>query len=164
MIQVANQTQELQYSELPFFENSLKTIASKEGLIQLSFQLSAPQSKTEVSEPSGLLEALQAYLAGEMPSVNWPVDWSLLRGTHFQKKVWRALCQIPPGEVASYKEIAKIVDSPQAARAVGTACAQNPILLVIPCHRVVAQGHWGGYSGGGLEIKKRLLRLEGHSL
>lgn len=128
----------------------------------MSFQSAFSKSSRTSQNP--LLGPLKAYLAGQAPAFDWTVNWDKLPGTTFQKKVWRVLCQIPPGQVVSYKEVAQSVGSPQAARAVGRACGQNPILLVIPCHRVVAQGHWGGYSGGGLEIKKSLLRTEGHSL
>ena len=82
------------------------------------------------------------------------------KGTTFQKKVWEALQAIPYGQTRSYKELAKIVGSPKAYRAVGGANHRNQILIVIPCHRVIgANGELVGF-GSGVEIKKYLLELE----
>lgn len=81
------------------------------------------------------------------------------RGTEFQKQVWKAMQEIPFGETRTYKWIAEKIGRPNAVRAVGNACGANPIPLVIPCHRVVAQNGLGGFSGG-LHIKKKLLTME----
>lgn len=81
-------------------------------------------------------------------------------GTEFQQDVWLALAEIPYGEVRSYGEIAAAVGRPQAYRAVGNANGKNPWPVVVPCHRVVASDGLGGY-GGGLDVKRYLLRLEG---
>lgn len=82
------------------------------------------------------------------------------QGTDFQKKVWKQLCKIAYGETISYQEIAIAIGSPNAARAVGLANHHNPILIVIPCHRVIGKnGKLVGY-GGGLDIKEKLLNLE----
>lgn len=82
-------------------------------------------------------------------------------GTRFQQKVWNALQKIPYGEVMSYGELAKKLNS--SPRAVGMACGSNPVPILIPCHRVVAtDGRLNGYSGeGGINTKANLLRLEG---
>ena len=81
-------------------------------------------------------------------------------GTEFQKMVWTSLQQIPYGKTVSYGELAKSLERPNAARAVGGACHQNPIVIVIPCHRVIgASGKLTGF-GGGIELKKALLQLE----
>ena len=83
------------------------------------------------------------------------------RGTDFQLRVWRAVADVPYGETASYAEIAERVGRPGAARAVGRANGTNPIPIVVPCHRVIgADGSLTGY-GGGLEVKRALLELEG---
>ena len=80
--------------------------------------------------------------------------------TDFQWKVWRAMRQIPPGETRSYSELAAMAGYPKATRAVGTACARNPVSLLIPCHRVVrADGSVGNYAWG-VERKILLLRAE----
>ena len=82
-------------------------------------------------------------------------------GTDFQRRVWKEMQKIKPGRVKTYGEIAKTLHS--SPRAVGNACGANPIPILIPCHRVVAQSSLGGYSGdGGLDTKIQLLRLEGY--
>jgi len=82
------------------------------------------------------------------------------QGTAFQQAVWRALQGIPYGQTASYRDIAKAVNRPRAARAVGMANNRNPVPIVIPCHRVIgSNGQMVGF-GGGLAVKKRLLALE----
>ena len=84
----------------------------------------------------------------------------LSSGTSFQQKVWRALTKIPRGQTRSYKWVAQKIGKPNATRAVGTACGANPVPVIIPCHRVIASdGSLGGF-GGGLPMKRRLLRLE----
>lgn len=81
-------------------------------------------------------------------------------GTLFQKKVWRAIQQIPYGQTRSYKWIAQKIGSPKAFRAVGQACKANPFPIVVPCHRVIASsGKLGGFNGG-LKLKRQLLKLE----
>lgn len=93
-----------------------------------------------------------------------PFPWKLLTlttGTKFEQKVWKELWKIPYGKTVSYKDIAKRVGSPKAVRAVGQANKKNPLPIVIPCHRVIASdGSIGGYAYG-VEMKKKLLRLEG---
>lgn len=82
------------------------------------------------------------------------------KGTEFQKKVWEALLAIPYGETRSYKEIAIAIGNKNASRAVGMANNKNPIMCIIPCHRVIgADGSLTGY-GGGIDIKEKLLKLE----
>ena len=85
-----------------------------------------------------------------------------LEGTAFQIKVWNELNKIPSGETKTYKEIAKVLGNPKAARAVANACARNPYPITIPCHRVIrSDGGLGGYSGkGGVEAKRQLLENE----
>ncbi len=101
---------------------------------------------------------LEEYLAGRRRSFDLPLA---PRGTDFQRKVWEALTRIPYGETRSYKQIAEAVGCPRGCRAVGLANNRNPISIVIPCHRVIgADGRLVGY-GGGLPLKKALLRLEG---
>lgn len=84
-----------------------------------------------------------------------------LDGTHFQCEVWKALSGIPYGETRTYGEIARALGRPGAARAVGAAAGRNPLPVIVPCHRLVAaRGALGGFSGG-LEVKRKLLALEG---
>ena len=83
-----------------------------------------------------------------------------LRGTEFQKRVWHELLKPPYGETASYKDVAIRIANPGAARAVGMANHNNPIAIIVPCHRVItAGGRFGGYAGG-LDLKNKLLVLE----
>ncbi|HUJ10621.1 MAG TPA: methylated-DNA--[protein]-cysteine S-methyltransferase [Verrucomicrobiae bacterium] len=101
---------------------------------------------------------LKQYAAGK--SVRWEVPVDLSSGTDFQQRVWRVLAKIPCGQTRSYAWVAQKLGKPKAARAVGAACGANPVPVIIPCHRVVASnGALGGF-GGGLPMKKRLLRIE----
>jgi methylated-DNA-[protein]-cysteine S-methyltransferase len=91
------------------------------------------------------------------------VDSALAQeGTEFQREIWKAIAYIPYGAVRTYGEVAYFIGRPGAARAVGTACGRNKWPIIIPCHRVVGSGGIGGYALG-VEMKKRLLKLEGVS-
>ena len=83
-------------------------------------------------------------------------------GTAFQQKVWDVLSKVKHGKTLTYSDVAKAVGKPKAFRAVANACGKNPIVLFIPCHRIVGKnGHLGGYSGmGGIKSKQKLLDLE----
>jgi len=106
-------------------------------------------------------EELLEYFSGRRREFDIPLRPA---GTAFQQADWRALCQIPYGETASYRDIAIAIGNPKACRAVGMANHANPIAIIIPCHRVVGRdGSLTGY-GGGLEIKRFLLKLEGNSV
>jgi O-6-methylguanine DNA methyltransferase len=102
---------------------------------------------------------LDAYFAAGDVRFTVPLDER--SGTPFRRRVWKALREIPPGQVRTYAQIAAAVGAPGAARAVGSANGANPIAILTPCHRVVrADGGLGGYSSG-VEIKRRLLAIEG---
>lgn len=104
-----------------------------------------------------LKRQLEEYLKGERKKFDIPLK---LQGTDFQLKVWNGLLKIPYGEVKTYGEIAKDLDSPKAARAVGLACNKNPIIILVPCHRVVGKGgKLTGYAAG-IDVKEKLLALE----
>jgi len=104
-----------------------------------------------------VLNQIKKYLKGELQRFDCKVD---LRGTLFQKKVWRALVKIPYGQTRSYKEIARAIGYPKAFRAVGNANGRNSIPLILPCHRVIeSNGGLGGF-GHGIEIKRRLMDFE----
>ena len=97
------------------------------------------------------------YLKGEGKEFDLPLN---PKGTDFQKRVWKALCEIPYGETRSYKQIAETIGNPKAVRAVGMANHRNPLLIVVPCHRVIgADGKLVGYAAG-IDKKVFLLRLE----
>lgn len=101
---------------------------------------------------------LKAYFAGKLRAFELPLAPA---GTEFQLKVWHALRTIPYGKTWSYGELARRIRRPAASRAVGAANGQNPIPVIVPCHRVIgANGSLTGF-GGGLPIKQKLLALEG---
>src|SRR5512143_236728 len=104
---------------------------------------------------------LAEYFAGKRREFDLPLA---PRGTPFQQRVWEALRAIPFGVVRTYGDVARDIGQPLAVRAVGQANGRNPLPIVIPCHRVIAgDGTIGGYSGG-LNVKHRLLALEGVEL
>ncbi|MGG1663511.1 methylated-DNA--[protein]-cysteine S-methyltransferase [Brevibacillus sp. NRS-1366] len=97
------------------------------------------------------------YIQGKRTQFSIPFDY---QGTPFQVAVWDALCQIPYGQTTSYSDIAASIQKPAAVRAVGTAIGANPVLITVPCHRVIGKnGSLTGYRGG-LEMKTKLLQLE----
>ncbi len=106
------------------------------------------------------ISTLVAYFEGDSTSFSVPLD---LQGTSFQQQVWAKLLAIPYGETVSYSTIAESMGKPKAVRAVATAIAANPVVIVIPCHRVVGKnGKLTGYRGG-LEMKRALLTLENNN-
>lgn len=112
----------------------------------------------EKKNPQGFSERLRSYLAGELEALD---DISVATGgTAFQEEVWTALRQIPPGTTTSYGALAARLGRSNASRAVGLANSQNPVAIVVPCHRVVgADGSLTGYAGG-LERKRWLIAHE----
>ncbi len=117
--------------------------------------------KAEITEaPETLSHSIQSilnYLEGKQPNVQLPLD---VQATAFQRRVWKALQEIPYGTTRSYSEIAEGIGEPQAVRAVANACAANPTALIVPCHRVVRKsGDIGGYRWG-VTRKKKLLEME----
>lgn len=112
-------------------------------------------TKTKLTDR--VVKQLEEYFAGKRKVFAFPYG---LEGTEFQKKVWAELEKIPYGETRSYGQIAKAIGNPKASRAVGMANNRNPIIIVVPCHRVIGStGKLVGY-GGGLEMKETLLKLE----
>ena len=151
--------------------------ASERGLVALEFDARLPgqqsirpnprhvreEQRRAAFEPSAsrtrpYLDELSEYFSGQRREFSFPLD---LRGTDFQLSCWRALLRIPYGETRSYADVARAVGKPHAFRAAGMANNRNPIAIVVPCHRVIASdGTLCGY-GGGLDVKRRLLELEG---
>jgi methylated-DNA-[protein]-cysteine S-methyltransferase len=151
--------------------------ASGQGLVALEFDAREPGQQSIRPNPRDLREErkgfkfedsprqmqpyvneLEEYFACKRREFTFPLD---LRGTDFQQACWRALLAIPYGETRTYADIARAVGKPNAFRAVGMANNRNPIAIVVPCHRVIASnGTLCGY-GGGLDIKRKLLELEG---
>ena len=113
------------------------------------------------SAPTPLLreaeQQIMAYLEGKRQQLDFSIRTV---GTPFQQRVWRALQQIPYGTTCTYGEIATAIGNPRASRAVGMACNKNPLLLIVPCHRVVgANGKLTGFAYGA-DAKQWLLELE----
>jgi O-6-methylguanine DNA methyltransferase len=151
--------------------------ASAQGLVALEFDARLPGQQTIRPNPRHLREEkngfrfeesprpmqpyvreLEEYFREERREFTFPLD---LRGTDFQLACWRALLAIPYGETRTYADIARAVGKPNAFRAVGMANNRNPVAIVVPCHRVIASdGTLCGY-GGGLDLKRKLLELEG---
>jgi O-6-methylguanine DNA methyltransferase len=114
---------------------------------------------------AGVMQELRLYLQRKLSRFSIPIDWRFVTGD-FQRQVLQLTSRIPYGQVYTYGEIAQKIGKPKSARAVGQALGANPIPIVVPCHRVIAGGgKLGGFSGrpgqAGLELKKRLLQLEG---
>jgi O-6-methylguanine DNA methyltransferase len=151
--------------------------ASARGLVALEFDLRLPGQQTirpnprdlrgeskrvrfenSESEMRSYVRELEEYFSDGRRQFSFPLD---LRGTEFQLACWKALIAIPYGETRTYADIARSVNRPTGFRAVGMANNRNPIAIVVPCHRVIAwDGTLCGY-GGGLDIKRKLLELEG---
>ncbi|HET8734680.1 MAG TPA: methylated-DNA--[protein]-cysteine S-methyltransferase [Anaeromyxobacteraceae bacterium] len=134
--------------------------ATDRGVVGITFGERAAAQPAVSALARGHLEAARAaladYFAGRPPQLP-ALD---LQGSEFQRRVWRALLEIPWGEVRSYGELAASLGMPGAARAVGAANGRNPVAILVPCHRVVgAGGRLGGYSGG-LDVKRKLLAHE----
>lgn len=122
-------------------------------------QIKFPGSKLVQDEEKLQPFALQLieYLEGQRKTFTVPFDF---RGTSFQIAVWKSLCEIPYGQTQSYSDIANQIQKPAASRAVGAAIGANPVLITVPCHRVIGKnGSLTGYRGG-LEMKTQLLQLE----
>jgi len=103
-------------------------------------------------------DQLRSYFSGDRQQFTLPLAAA---GTPFQQSVWQALCAIPYGETRSYRQLAEAIGNPKAVRAVARANGANPLSIVVPCHRVIgADGTLTGYAGG-LQMKARLLALEG---
>lgn len=130
--------------------------------------LAAPDTPREdlilTEDPAGfkpLATQLGEYFVGQRCSFDLALS---PHGTDFQVKVWQQLLEIPYGQLRSYSRLAGAIGEPRAARAVGQAAAQNPLPILIPCHRMLgADGSLVGFAGG-TDLKARLLRLEGHTL
>ncbi|AEH44063.1 methylated-DNA/protein-cysteinemethyltransferase [Thermodesulfatator indicus DSM 15286] len=114
-------------------------------------------TEAPISFKKSLEKELLAYFSGQTKT---PVYPTFLSGSSFEKRVWLALLEIPFGEIRTYAWLAQKIGFPKALRAVGRALSKNPLPILYPCHRIVAKSGLGGFSSG-LEIKKKLLAIEG---
>ncbi len=142
-------------------------VTSDRGLLRIDFdynkkRLAEARTNPEWSERDSagrdVRRELEQYFAGKRTDFTCPLD---LRGTDFQLRCWNALLEIPYGKTCSYADLARKVGSPRGFRAVGMANHDNPIPIIVPCHRVITSDHKLGGYGGGLDLKEKLLRLEG---
>ena len=133
---------------------SFDAVYNEVGLVELSF---LGQSQSKYSTDDNLQRSVDLFFSNMGLQSLPPMD---LQGTDFQLSVWNALRSIPRGSTSSYKAIAEKIGSPNASRAVGTACKLNPIPLFIPCHRVVKQDKSIGQFALGTHNKKYLLSME----
>ena len=132
----------------------LRIVLDDEVVVEISFVDSV---STDTSGDSVVSRQLKEYLSGSRCTFAFP--WAM-RGTPFQCQVWQELCRIPYGETRTYGDVAKALGMPGALRAVGRACNSNPLLFVVPCHRVVgAGGKMTGFAAG-VERKRVLLDME----
>ena len=145
----------------------IRLAASEKGVCWLSFDTNFTAMKQRLPNgwwvedgeiATGLVYAINKAFAHPQAGHCIPLD---LDGTPFQMKVWEMLQRIPAGQTRSYGDLAREMGSPGASRAVGAANGQNPVAVLVPCHRVIAaDGTLGGYAGG-LDLKERLLTSEG---
>lgn len=129
-------------------------------LYSLDFLTMPPADYLPAPEEHPLVQALRGYFSDPKQVFDLPL---LLRGTPYQKRVWQALCEIPPGKTRTYGDLAAELGS--GPRAIGMACRTNPCPIIVPCHRIVAKAGLGGYSGelsgAWIDTKRWLLRHEG---
>lgn len=155
---------QLYYDILPSPIGDLLLIAQEFALKKIIFQ---PRDKvhkihSDWIQGSELIEQtrneLKAYFNGQLKEFTVNVN---PHGTPFQKQIWKEVKSIPYGQICSYQDVSNNIDHPTACRAVGRANSQNPIPIIIPCHRVIGKnGKLTGYAGG-LDRKQKLLKLEG---
>lgn len=153
-------------SEETFNGLKIAVLASTKGIKKILFN--PTKDTTELSSATklrsddpylfGIFNQLKEYFEGTRKEFDVPLD---LEGTDFQKRVWNELQKIPYGKTITYKTLSEKLGDVKAIRAVGKANGQNPVAIIIPCHRVIgANGNLVGYAGG-LAIKEKLLHLEG---
>jgi methylated-DNA-[protein]-cysteine S-methyltransferase len=162
---------EVAYTTLDTPVGRLLLAATPAGLVRVAYEvedfdrvlglLATRLSPRVLRSPDRLADAareIEEYFAGTRTGFDLPLDFSLSSG--FRQRVQRHLTEIPYGRTESYGEVASLVGNPRAVRAVGSACATNPLPVVVPCHRVLRTGGaLGGYVGG-LHVKTALLALE----
>lgn len=155
----------LYYGNFSFGKDKYTLAGSSKGLSFVGnnvSQLDVFFPNTQFIKDNELLESywsqIHEYLLGERQEFTLKLDVS---GTKFQESVWEQLKKIPYGKTNSYTEIAQAIGNPKAVRAVGSAIGKNPVLIVVPCHRVITKDQQLGNYRGGLAMKRELLTLEG---
>src|SRR6185436_5695424 len=151
----------MQYAVMNTTVGPITVASTDRGVAAIHFGNNVPDGAVvDASANREIVQQLSEYFEGKRTQFELPLD---VEGTAFQKSVWNQLLQIPYGETRSYGDIAKALGKPSASRAVGMANHNNPVAIVIPCHRVVGQnGSLTGYAGG-LHLKQKLLSIERQS-
>ncbi len=141
---------------LCFFGNDF---VEKADFLQWAIKKGWQDLQEDASKLSEAITEIKAYFQGQQQAFQLPLD---PKGTVFQQQVWEALQTVPYGETASYSDIAEKIGKKQAVRAVANAIGANPILIIVPCHRVIGKnGKLTGFRGG-LPLKRQLLAIEGN--
>jgi methylated-DNA-[protein]-cysteine S-methyltransferase len=162
------------YTRLPTPIGTLLVVQGERGVVRVGFEedpvdrllaevagLLGPRIVASDRELAGTRDALSAYFEGEDESLDVPVDLTLVR-SDFRRAALTALrAEVGPGHVVTYGGLAAKIGHPKAARAIGTACATNPVPIIVPCHRVLPGSGGVGNYGGGPDRKRRLLAHEG---
>lgn len=139
----------------------LEIICEKDALISLKLVKNIEKTEQETAFIKTIKSQLKEYLLGQRQKFDIKIN---PKGTPFQKEVWKELLKISYGKTKSYSEIAYAIGKPNSQRAVGFACNKNPIMIIVPCHRVISKnGELGGFAYGNL-IKHKLLELENYKL
>jgi len=152
----------MSYTELlPSRFGTIRIVASASHITQIT--LAGADDTPQTDNPSPLTShasaQLKAYLSGSLRDFDLPLSFE--GHTAFQVSVWKALLSIPYGQTSSYGALARALDNPKAVRAVGTANGRNPIMIAVPCHRIIGSDHsLTGYAHG-LPMKRALLEMEG---
>lgn len=118
-----------------------------------------PKAELVKDQPAadGVLKQVEQMIAGRREKLDLPLD---MHGTPFQLRCWREMQRVPRGKTWSYSDLARRAGNPKAVRAAASACAKNPVAIVVPCHRILRRGGALGGYGGGLERKQALLYRE----
>ena len=138
--------------------------ATQQGLSALRFPYRTPGTTARTRNHPVITEAkqqLSAYFTGKLETFSVPLDW---HGTAFQESVWFALTAIPYGDTVTYADVARAIGRPSSARPVGGAVGKNPLPIIVPCHRVIGTDQTLTGFTCGLDIKIRLLQLEGREI
>jgi methylated-DNA-[protein]-cysteine S-methyltransferase len=166
---------ELYYSVFNTAAGWIAVLASPEGLLENTLPQSSKEKALNLlniakykaflsptpNRFADLAQRFRDYFEGKM--ISFPDILDITSATSFQRDVWQAARMISYGETRSYSSVAREINKPRAARAVGQALGKNPLPIIIPCHRVIgSNGKLTGFSGG-MEVKKRLLSIEGVS-
>lgn len=171
-LQLPDDAVDVAYAEVDSPIGTLLLVSTHQGLVRLGFPTEdhdallediATRLSPRIVEQSARVDVarreLDEYFAGRRHDFDVPLDWSLSQG--FRQRVLKAIASIPFGEVRTYRDMATAAGNAAAVRAAGSACGSNPIPLIVPCHRVLRTGGGLGGYGGGLDVKRKLLQLEG---